>query len=172
MKTTSLIALSAILGTCAFAQEGPARPDRPQRPPGQRTPSPEMLKEYDTDKDGKLNDEERAEMMKKMRAQMEARQKAMLEKYDANKDGKLDEAETKAAREGQQKEMLEKYDANKDGKLDDEERAKIPANERMMGGRMGGRQGGQPGGRGGRPGGPPPATEAPAKEAPPATETK
>ncbi len=45
-------------------------------------PSPEVLKKYDKDGDGKLSDEER-------RAYMEALNKENLEKYDADKDGKL-----------------------------------------------------------------------------------
>ena len=158
MKTTSLIALSAILGTCAFAQDTPAKRERPQRPPGQqRQMPPELVKKYDKDGDGKLSETEITAMREAMRALMEERRKADLEKFDADKDGKLDEAEIKTMRETKQKEMLEKYDTNKDGKIDDAERAKIPASERMsrgFGGRQGGRQGGRPGGR---PGGPPPA---------------
>ncbi len=166
MKVTTLVALSAMFGTCAFAQDTP--PTRPGRggPGGgaPRTPSPEMLKKYDTNKDGKIDDTERTAMMADMKAQREAQMKADLEKYDANKDGKLDADETKTMREAKQKAMLEKYDTDKDGKLSDEERAKIPMNERMMG--MGGRPGGQGGGRtrGGQPGGAPPATPPPAPE--------
>ena len=157
MKATTLIALSAMLGTCAFAQETP-KPEgqRPQRP--QRQMPAELLKQYDKDGDGKLSDAERTAMQEAMKAKMEERRKANLEKFDANKDGKLDEAETKTMRETMQKERLEKYDTNKDGKLDEEETAKIPAAERFMGGPggPGGRQGGRQGGRGG----------APAKDAP------
>jgi hypothetical protein len=164
MKATTLIALSAMLGTCAFAQDAP-KPEgqRPQRQ--QRQLPPEMLKQFDKDGDGKLNEEETKAMRTEMQAKMEERRKANLEKYDANKDGKLDEEETKKMREDRQKEMLEKYDTDKDGKLSEEERAKIPANERWMGGaggpggrQPGGRQPGQGGrgGRGGAPGTPPP----------------
>jgi hypothetical protein len=166
MKLTKLVALSAIFSTCAFAQDAP-KPDAPARPgrggPGAtRTMPPEMIKEYDKDGDGKLSDTERTAMMEAMKAKREAQMKADLEQYDAYKDGKLDEAETKTMRETKQKAMMEKYDTDKDGKLSDEERAKIPASERMMswGGR-GGAGGGRPGGRGGAPGGapgtPPPA---------------
>ncbi len=166
MKVTTLLALSAIYGTCAFAQDAPQPPaGGGGRPGGPRQLPPEMIKQFDTDGDGKLNDDETKAMRADFQAKREARQKANLEKFDANKDGKLDEAETKTMREAQQKEMLEKYDANKDGKIDDAERAKIPASERFMGGRPGGRPGGpggRPGGPGGRPGGPGARPAAPA----------
>ena len=113
-----------------------------------------MLKKYDANKDGKLDDAEKKAMkkaMKKARAKHSKKakdkpktcpsgkapkrahggdwHKRMLKKYDANKDGKLDEAEKKAAhkalaerREQWKKKALEKYDANKDGKLDEAER--------------------------------------------------
>ncbi len=133
------------------AQEGGGR--------GPRRLPEEMLKKYDKDNDGKLNDEE-------MKAFRDARAKENLEKYDANKDGKLDEEETKkmeaenprwrgfqpdaetikkydkngdgkldeeerkTLREAREKEMLAKYDADKDGKLSDEERRKAFDEER------------------------------------------
>lgn len=166
MKVTTLLALSAIYGTCAFAQDAP-QPSAAGggRPSAQRKMPAEMIKQFDKDGDGKLNDDETKAMRADMTAKREARQKANLEKYDANKDGKLDEAEMKTMRETQQKEMLEKYDTNKDGKIDEAERAKIPASERFMGGRPGAK--GERGGRGAtRPGAPgaPPAAPAPKPE--------
>jgi Ca2+-binding EF-hand superfamily protein len=128
---------------------------------GSRRLPEELLKKYDKDSDGKLNDEE-------MKTFREARAKENLEKYDANKDGKLDEEETKkmeaenprrrgfqpdaetlkkydkngdgklddeeskAWREVREKEMLAKYDADKDGKLSDEERRKGFDEERKL----------------------------------------
>jgi Ca2+-binding EF-hand superfamily protein len=97
-------------------------------------PSPEDLKKYDKDGDGKLSGEE-------VTAMREARQKEMLEKYDADKDGKLNEEETKKMRAENPgrgfgggfgggaggafqptPEVLKKYDKDADGKLSDEER--------------------------------------------------
>lgn len=85
----------------------------------------EMLEKYDADKDGKLSDDER----KKMEAENPRRgnwqpDAETLKKYDADKDGKLNDDERKAMRDARQKEMLEKYDTDKDGKLSDEESQK------------------------------------------------
>lgn len=170
MKATTLIALGALLAPCAFGQDAaPAAgaPNRSGRGGAARQMPAELVKQFDKDGDGKLNEEETTAMRADMTAKREARQKANLEKFDANKDGKLDEAETKTMRETQQKERLEKYDTNKDGKIDQEESAKIPASERFMGGPggaggAGGRQPGGRGGRGGAPGGAPGAPPAPA----------
>jgi Ca2+-binding EF-hand superfamily protein len=104
-------------------QSDSVRPDVPARGAacfrsGQQ-PSPEVVKEFDKDGDGKLNEEER-------KAARDAREKQMLEKYDADKDGKLSDEERKTAREAMraehEKKMLEKYDKDGDGKLSDEER--------------------------------------------------
>jgi hypothetical protein len=94
MKTTKLMILGALIGTCTFAaaqEEKPARPEGGGR--GMRQPSPEMLKKFDKDGDGKLSQEE----AKAMREAQQAKRKALIEKYDADKDGKLDETERKAA---------------------------------------------------------------------------
>ena len=52
----------------------------------------EVLKEFDKDGDGKLNEEER-------KAAGEAMRKKLIEKFDKDGDGKLNEEERKAARE-------------------------------------------------------------------------
>ena len=49
--------------------------------------------QYDADKDGKLNDEEKAAAKEAAKAKAKETREANLEKYDANKDGKLDEQE-------------------------------------------------------------------------------
>lgn len=138
MKTkVTLFALSSLLaGPLAFAQDGNPPPER-KGPPI----PPEVVKEFDKDGDGKLNEEER-------KAAREAREKQMLEKYDADKDGKLSDEERKTAREAMraehEKKMLEKYDKDGDGKLSEEERkAMVEAGD-------------GPRRRGPRPDGPPP----------------
>jgi Ca2+-binding EF-hand superfamily protein len=141
MKATTLITLGALIGTCTFAaaQEQP-QPQRPER--GQRQVSPEMLKKFDKDSDGKLSDDER-------KAMREANQAEMLKKYDKDGDGKLNDEEKKVRDDemaAKMKALTEKYDANKDGKLDREEfRAAREAGEEIP---MGGGRG--PGGQGGR----------------------
>ena len=79
---------------------------------------PEVLKEYDKDKDGKLSESERATAMTAFRARMD------LRRYDANNDGKLDEKET-AARDKRRKEFLDRFDKNKNGEIDEDERSAI-----------------------------------------------
>ncbi len=48
---------------------------------------------YDTDKDGKLSDEEKANAKEGARAKAKETREENLAKYDANKDGKLDSEE-------------------------------------------------------------------------------
>jgi hypothetical protein len=93
MKTTTLMTLGALIGSCliASAQESPQRPKRPQG-----GPPPEVLKEFDKDGDGKLSPEERTAMQEARKAKMEERRKEMLAKYDADKDGKLSPEERAA----------------------------------------------------------------------------
>lgn len=145
-----LMTLGLLLGTCLFATAQDAAPQRPERPnrPARQLP-PELIKEYDKDGDGKLSDDERKAMQEAVRAKREAQQKADLAKYDKDGDGKLSAEERKTMMSERQAELLKKYDADGDGKLSSDERQKIPAGERMFGGR-GGRGPGAEGGRGGR----------------------
>jgi hypothetical protein len=49
--------------------------------------------QYDTDRDGKLSDEEQAAAKEAAKAKAKATREANKEKYDANDDGKIDESE-------------------------------------------------------------------------------
>jgi Ca2+-binding EF-hand superfamily protein len=129
MKTrlicTTLAAFAAGSIT-ASAQQG----DRPKR-----DLPPEVLEKFDTNKDGKLDQDERKAAMQARRARMEKQRKNMLEKFDGDGDGKLDENERKAAGEAMKArhaELLEKYDADGDGKLSPAERkTAIDAGEKL-----------------------------------------
>jgi hypothetical protein len=145
MKTTPWITLGTLIGSSLIvcAQDAPQGPRRPQGPP------PQLVKEFDTDKDGKLSDDEKKAMHDAMQARMEARRKEMLAKYDADGDGKLSAEETEKARADRQAELLKKYDTDGDGKLSDEEKAKMPKMRPGGPGGPNGRRG--PGGPGGRP---------------------
>jgi hypothetical protein len=78
----------------------------------------EMLKRFDKDGDGKLDDSERAAA----KEAMEARKAERMKKFDSNGDGKLDDEERENARQTHKAEMMKKFDKNGDGKLDEEER--------------------------------------------------
>jgi hypothetical protein len=67
----------------------------------ERKPSKATLEKYDADKDGQLNDEEKAKAKAGAREKAKQTREENLAKYDANKDGKLDETEraTKKAEE-------------------------------------------------------------------------
>lgn len=78
------------LGTArsVFAEDGKGDVEKGKKHDGKIRE--EMIKKYDKDGDGKLNETERAEMKAAMKAEFEKR---MLEKFDADKDGKLNDAE-------------------------------------------------------------------------------
>jgi Ca2+-binding EF-hand superfamily protein len=85
-------ALIALLGmglmiSAAQADEN----DKPQNRNRQGSRG-DIIKKYDKNGDGKLDEKERAQARKE-------RESEMLKKYDKNKDGKLDEKERNAARE-------------------------------------------------------------------------
>lgn len=157
MKATKLLTLGLLIGgaTLATAQEGQQRPERGQRGGGRQV-SPEDLKKFDKDGDGKLSQEE-------AQAMRQERQAEILKKYDKDGDGKLSEEEREAQRkdlEAQRKALLEKYDENKDGTLQREEIQKaraagetIPMGVMGRGGQGGGGRGEGRGPRGGGGGG-------------------
>jgi hypothetical protein len=120
MKTNTLIVIAAALGLAGAAHAEEGKPQRPHRemPPG-------LLKQFDKDGDGKLNDEEREAAKAAREAMMEARKKEMLEKFDTDKDGELNDAEKEAMRAEMKKRMLEKFDKDGNGELSDEEKAEM-----------------------------------------------
>jgi hypothetical protein len=70
-----------------------------------RSPPPEMLKEFDKDGDGELNDTERESMRLAMQSRFggqgapRGNREEMLKRFDKNGDGQLDEEERTAMRE-------------------------------------------------------------------------
>ena len=98
----------------------------------------EIIKRYDTNKDGKLDEEEIAAVKEQMmdskmekqeekRDRLQEKQKEWLAEYDANKNGKLDPEEkaimekTVRARIENAPRMLKRFDSDGDGKLSDTE---------------------------------------------------
>ncbi|MBL7221858.1 MAG: hypothetical protein ISS69_17245 [Phycisphaerae bacterium] len=106
-----------------FARVNRRRSGRDSR--GSYWDRPEAIKQYDTDKDGKLSEAEKDAARKAYQARRE------LQYYDKNKDGKLDEAETavrdkgRAEREKRRKEFMDRFDKNKNGQIDEGERGAI-----------------------------------------------
>jgi Ca2+-binding EF-hand superfamily protein len=94
MKKTLMTILGLSLGgLLAQAADGEAKP--------KPAPAlPELLKKYDKNGDGKLDQEERAALQKD-------RQAEMMKKYDKNGDGKIDEEERKAMLEDRRKQRDE-----------------------------------------------------------------
>lgn len=92
MKLT-LIAMLAALPL--MAQEGTPQPPQEQAPAARKMDRAEFMAKYDVNKDGKIDEQERAAIKAARKAEFE---KKMLEKFDTNKDGKLDEQEKEAMR--------------------------------------------------------------------------
>ena len=77
----------------------------------------DVIKKFDANGDGKLDDAERAQKHAAFEAKRAERHKQALATYDANKDGKLDDAERKAMHEARLAEKFTALDKNGDGKL-------------------------------------------------------
>jgi Ca2+-binding EF-hand superfamily protein len=89
-----------------------------------------VLEKFDANKDGSLDESERAAAKAAHEAKRAELRAKVLERFDADKNGTLDDAENAAIRKGHQErrqafraKVLERFDADKDGTLDDAERA-------------------------------------------------
>lgn len=78
-----LLALAVFVAPCSLRAEEAAK----------EKPLTKNQEKYDADKDGKLNDEEKAAAKAGADAKSKATREENLAKYDANKDGRLDDAE-------------------------------------------------------------------------------
>jgi len=113
-----------------------------ERPAGGRPDMQEMLKKFDKDGDGKLNDAERQEMAKARGGAGgrpdPARMQELLKKFDKDGDGKLNDAERAEAMKARggapggkpgeggrpsREELIKKFDKDGDGQLNEAERA-------------------------------------------------
>jgi len=161
MKKTLWITLGAIISSSLIV----SAEDKPKRPEGKDANRAAVMEKFDTDKDGKLSEDERKAMQEARRAKVDEFRKEMITKYDKDGDGELNEEERTTARTARQAELIKKFDTDGDGKLNAEERAKMPKPERRPGGPGGKR--GPDGGKRGRDGAGPadaPETKAPAVE--------
>lgn len=80
-----------------------------------------MKEKFDTNKDGKLDDAERAKAKEAFGAMREAKKKEMLARFDTNKNGTLEDAEKQAMHDARTQERFAALDTNRDGKLTIEE---------------------------------------------------
>jgi Ca2+-binding EF-hand superfamily protein len=93
MKKLLMIALGLSLGaTLSQAQEDPGKAAQARRA--------ELIKKYDKNGDGVLDETEKTAMREELRKK---REEERLKKYDKNGDGKLDDAEKEAMREDMKK---------------------------------------------------------------------
>jgi Ca2+-binding EF-hand superfamily protein len=110
-----LTKMKIALALCAsLAAGGVAAADGFHGGGAQRT---EILQKYDTNKDGKLDDTEKAAMKADFQAKHAQKKAEMLAKFDTNKDGKLDDTEKAAMRDERQTEAFKKLDTNGDGQI-------------------------------------------------------
>lgn len=140
-KIITLIMAGAGIWLPAAAQQTTSAPD--DTPMSVKI---QLLKKFDKDGDGRLNEQERAEAMKAIKEKSaslnELREKnvqSVIKRYDKDGDGKLDQTELAAFLEEQRKmfenmrsrrfrnmqvpkEILAKYDKDGDGKLSPQER--------------------------------------------------
>jgi 5-hydroxyisourate hydrolase-like protein (transthyretin family) len=107
----------------------------------------EIMSQFDTNHDGKLDEAEKQAMREHFKAMREQRQQQMLARFDANHDGKLDAAERQTMRTTLAAERFKKLDTNGDGVLSLQE---FEAGAAQPGFGFGHRFGGGMGGFGGR----------------------
>jgi Ca2+-binding EF-hand superfamily protein len=134
----------ALLAATQFVS--PSRGAEPEKTTAER--DAEIIRRYDTNKDGKLDEAEVAAVKEEMlmskmekrdekRERVKERQGEWLKEFDKNGDGKLDESEKKTmettvrARMEKNPQMLKRIDTNSDGKIDDQEW--LAAREKLMG---------------------------------------
>jgi Ca2+-binding EF-hand superfamily protein len=77
----------------------------------------DVIKKFDTNGDGTLDDAERAQKKAAWKARRAERHQEALARYDANKDGTLDAAERQVKRDDRLAARFQKLDANGDGQL-------------------------------------------------------
>jgi len=111
---------------------------------GHMGPRKEMIEKFDTNKDGKLDDAEKAKLHEAKQAMFAQKKAEKLAQFDANKDGKLDDGERQVMHEQRVAKRFAMLDSNKDGAitLDEMKAAKHGKHGRRGGGHHRGGMGG------------------------------
>lgn len=90
----------------------------------------ELLKKFDANHDGKLDDSEKAAVRAAYGERLKSKHPELFKRIDTDNDGTLSQAEVKEAREKHKEhraEMKKKFDTNGDGTLSAEEKAAAKA---------------------------------------------
>jgi len=77
----------------------------------------QMIEKFDSNKDGKLDANEKAAMKTAFDAKRAEMKKEMLTKFDTNKDGKVDDGERAVARDARMTETFKKLDTDGNGQI-------------------------------------------------------
>ena len=94
MKSLLLTLMAAAMPL--MAQEAAPAPQPAQPCPCHKPHFKHILAKFDANKDGQLDDQEKAAMKEAFEARKAEFEKKILEKFDANKDGQLDDQEKAA----------------------------------------------------------------------------
>jgi hypothetical protein len=98
---------------------------------GHMGPRKAMIEKFDINKDGELDDAEKAKLREAKHAMFAQKKAEKLAKFDANKDGTLDGAERTAMHDARVAARFAKLDANGDGAITlDEMKAAKPHGKR------------------------------------------
>ncbi len=116
MKKTKLAIAISLLSVGGMISVAAARDDRGGRPgPGMH--HKHFGEQFDTNKDGKLDDAERAALHKAMEVKHAERKAKVLAQFDANRNGVIDDAERQQMMELKAAERFAKIDTNRDGSI-------------------------------------------------------
>ncbi len=130
-KSAAIAALLGVIAVCLFVVYRYAIQEIDD---GYVTPRERaIIKEFDADRDGKLNPEERKLADAAIREMEQRRREERIRRLDRNGDGKVSAEEEAAARmeaEERRKEWIRKYDTDGDGKISRSEEEAAAKSER------------------------------------------